>query len=87
MWCGIPRSNRGPLGAQPASQTAAADLALVFWPLPRVPILLMLYEADAAEGFEAQAQMLFDTQIGAYLDLESSLFLVEKLIERLISDQ
>ncbi|MDD3579923.1 MAG: DUF3786 domain-containing protein [Desulfobacca sp.] len=72
------------LGAQPASQTAAADLALVFWPLPRVPILLMFYEADAAEGFGAQAQMLFDTQIGSYLDLESSLFLVEKLIERLI---
>jgi len=47
----------------------------------------MFYEADAAEDFEAQAQMLFDTQIGAYLDLESSLFLVEKLIERLISDQ
>jgi len=71
------------LGAQPASQIETGDLALIFWPLPRVPILLMFYEADAAEGFAAQAQLLFDAKIGSYLDLESSLFLVEKLIERL----
>ncbi|MFP3867936.1 MAG: DUF3786 domain-containing protein [Desulfobacteraceae bacterium] len=71
------------LGAEPASPGTTADVAFVFRPLPRVPILLMFYEADAAEGFAAQAQLLFDAQISSYLDLESTLFLVEQLIARL----
>ncbi|MBW1952448.1 MAG: DUF3786 domain-containing protein [Deltaproteobacteria bacterium] len=77
------QSQAAALGAKPASQVTTADVALVFWPLPRVPILLMFYEADAAEGFVAQTQLLFDAQISSYLDLESTLFLVEKLIARL----
>jgi hypothetical protein len=40
--------------------------------------------AEAGEGFEATARFLFDSQVSAYLDLESLLFLVEKLLERLL---
>jgi len=58
-----------------------ADLSLLFEPLPRVPILLLYWEPD--EDFPAQARFLFDASVGAYLDLESVLFLVEGLMERL----
>lgn len=69
------------LGARPVQVGEDADLALVFEPLPRVPILLLYWEPE--EDFPAQARFLFDSSVGAYLYLESLLFLVEGLVERL----
>lgn len=71
------------LGGQAAQVAEDADLSLVFRPLPRVPVLFLFWEADPAEDFPSQARFLFDASVGAYLDLESLLFLVEGLIERL----
>ncbi len=73
------------LGGEPATVGEDADLTLVFSPLPRVPILLLYWEADPEEDFPAQARFLFDASVGAYLDLESLLFLVEGLVERLLA--
>ena len=61
-----------------------ADVQAVFWPLPRVPILLLFWDADPAEGFEAQGRLLFDAGVSAYLDLEALLFLVEHLLAQLM---
>lgn len=69
------------LGGRPVQVGEDADVALLFEPLPRVPILLLYWEPE--EDFPAQARFLFDSSVGAYLDLESLLFLVEGLIERL----
>jgi len=69
------------LGGRPVSVGEDADVALLFEPLPRVPILLLYWEPE--EDFPAQARFLFDSSVGAYLDLESLLFLVEGLMERL----
>ena len=63
-----------------------ADLRAVFWPLPRVPLLLMFWDAESEEGFAAQASILFDASVPAYLDLEAMLFLVEHLMEQLMSN-
>jgi hypothetical protein len=63
-----------------------ADVQAAFLPLPRVPLLLLFWDAEAEEGFAAQARFLFDASVSAYLDLESLLFLVEHLMERLMSN-
>ncbi len=61
-----------------------ADIQAAFLPLPRVPLLLFFWDAEAKEGFAAQARFLFDASVTAYLDLEAMLFLVEHLMERLM---
>jgi len=73
------------LGGEPVQAAADADLQRVFLPLPRVPVLLLFWEAEPEEGFQAQAHFLFDATVGDFLDLESLLFLVEQLIDRLMA--
>ncbi|MFZ5452908.1 MAG: DUF3786 domain-containing protein [Thermodesulfobacteriota bacterium] len=72
------------LGGEPAAAAEDADFQRVFLPLPRVPVLLLFWEAEPEEGFAAQAHFLFDATVGDFLDLESLLFLVEQLIDRLM---
>uniref|UniRef100_A0A7C5ALC0 DUF3786 domain-containing protein n=1 Tax=Desulfobacca acetoxidans TaxID=60893 RepID=A0A7C5ALC0_9BACT len=71
------------LGAQPTRAAEDADLQLVFQPLPKVPVLLLFWEAEWEEDFPAQVHFLFDGSVSHYLDLESLLFLVEQLTDRL----
>ena len=61
-----------------------AEVQAAFMPLPRVPLLLLFWDAEAEEGFAPQAHWLFDASVTHYLDLESMLFLVEQLMERLM---
>ena len=62
-----------------------ADVQAAFLPLPKVPLLLSYWDAEAEEGFAPQAHWLFDASVTHYLDLEAMLFLVEHLMERLMS--
>lgn len=71
------------LKAETASLGEDADFSAIFWPLPRVPVALLFWDADPEEDFPAQARFLFDATVSDYLDLESLLFLVEGLIHRL----
>lgn len=71
------------LGAVPVRAAEDADLQLVFHPLPKVPVLLLFWEAEPEEDFPAQVHFLFDGSVSHYLDLESLLFLVEQLSDRL----
>jgi hypothetical protein len=73
------------LRAEPADLDGDADLKLVFRPLPKVPVLLLFWEDDPEEDFPAQAHFLFDGSVPDYLDLESLLFLVEQLADRLMA--
>ncbi|MEJ2226599.1 MAG: DUF3786 domain-containing protein [Syntrophobacterales bacterium] len=73
------------LGAEPVQTAGDADLQLVFHPLPRVPVLMLFWEADQEEDFPAQVHLLFDGNVSDYLDLESLLFLVEQLADRLMA--
>lgn len=72
------------LNGEPIQAGEDADLAAVFRPLPKVPILLQFWEAEPEENFPAQASFLFDATVSHYLDLESLLFLVERLLDRLM---
>ena len=73
------------LGTEPVRTAGDADLQLVFHPLPKVPVLLLFWEADQEEDFPAQVHFLFDGSVSDYLDLESLLFLVEQLADRLMA--
>jgi hypothetical protein len=73
-----------PIGGQ--DMTAAfptADRAIQFQPLPRVPVLLMFWDADPDDGFEAQVKLLFDETAVEHLDIESIVFLSERLSQLL----
>jgi hypothetical protein len=75
------------LGGQPATEGGEdADVQMAFMPLPRTPLLLSFWDAEAEEGFAPQAKFLFDASVTDYLDLEAMLFLVEHLMERLMGE-
>jgi hypothetical protein len=40
-----------------------------------VPVMLMFWGAEAEDGFEAEAKLLFDETITDHLDIESIMFL------------
>ncbi len=70
-------------GEDRSTEFDSADLAVVFRPLPRVPILLMAWDASPADGFDAEIKLLFDETVVLHLDLESIVFLSERLCELL----
>jgi hypothetical protein len=65
----------------------SADVAVLFRPLPRIPVMLLFWDEDEAEDFEAKAKLLFDETITDHLDIESILFLSERLRELLCHDE
>jgi hypothetical protein len=70
-------------GGRPAEVAPDAEVQLIFRPLPRVPVVLLFWDQEREENFPASARFLFDAGVMTYLDLESLLFLVERLLERL----
>ncbi|MBI5844582.1 MAG: DUF3786 domain-containing protein [Deltaproteobacteria bacterium] len=57
-----------------------ADLAYFFRPLPKVPLMLLFWDAAEGDGMEAAAKILMDETITEHLDIESMLFLCEHLV-------
>ena len=73
------------LGGAPVWDGHNADLAFKFEPLPKMSLLLLFWDEDEEEGFEAQAKILFDATAIDYLDLEGLTFVAEKLADKLTS--
>jgi hypothetical protein len=72
------------LGGAPSAENSNADLAFEFYPLPKVPFLLLFWDHVPEEGFPARVKVLFDLSVTDYLDIESLVFLAEKFAEALI---
>lgn len=70
-------------GRDASSEHPSPDLALSFRPLPRVPLLLLFWDGDEAEGFSAKAKILYDSTVEDHLDIESIVFLTERLAQLL----
>ena len=88
----LPKTNCGDCGhpsclafATQVRDGHGADQAFQYQPLPRMPLLLLFWDADEEEGFEAQAKVLLNGSAMAYLDLEGLTFVAEKLADNLIS--
>ncbi len=70
-------------GVEVPGQAETADLAVRFQPLPRLPLLLLFWDEDPEDGFDARVKLLFDETIYSHLDIESIMFLSENLRDRL----
>ena len=64
----------------------SADAALAFQPFPRVPVRVLFWDRDEREGIEAEVKFLFDETITEHLDIESIMFLSERIKDLLCSD-
>ena len=51
--------------------------------LPRVPVMLLFWDEDPVDGFGASAKLLFDQTVTEHLDIESIVFLSERLRQML----
>jgi len=68
------------LGALPLSANkGSADVAVVFTPLPRIPVALLFWDAIPSDDFQSQAKLMFDETVLEHLDIESIVFLSERL--------
>jgi Domain of unknown function (DUF3786)/Putative Fe-S cluster len=64
----------------------SADVAVLFTPLPRVPVVLLFWDSIPGEDFTPQAKVMFDETITEHLDIESIVFLCER-IRQLLCDR
>ncbi len=75
------------MGGSPLEKDdSGADAAIVFRPLPRIPVMLMFWDEEGGEGFGAQAKLLFDETILEHLDIESILFMSERIKQLLCGE-
>ncbi len=61
----------------------SADAAFLFRVMPRIPVMLLFWDGDPADGFDAEVRFLFDETINRHLDIESIMFLCELIRELL----
>jgi hypothetical protein len=66
-------------GEDITGQGSEADAALFLRPLPRVPVMLLFWDDDPGEGYGARVKLLFDETITEHLDIESIMFLSERI--------
>jgi len=66
-------------GTDVSGKENSADIAFRFQPLPRVPVMLLFWDEAPADGFGATAKLLFDETVIDHLDIESIVFLSERL--------
>lgn len=71
-------------GRNVAGKEIQADVALLFDPLPRIPVMLLFWDADPEESYPAEVKLLFDETIADHLDIESIMFLSERIKDLLI---
>lgn len=70
-------------GRDVADENSSADAVFFFQPLPRVPVMLLFWDEDLLDGFGATAKLLFDETVTDHLDIESIVFLSERLRQML----
>ncbi len=68
-------------GEDKLEKNPSADAAFMFRPLPKIPVMLLFW--DKEDDFEAQAKLMFDETIVEHLDIESIMFLSERLTQLL----
>lgn len=66
-------------GIDKTGEFGSADAAVLLHPLPRVPVMVMFWDDQGTDGFGAELKLLFDKTATEHLDIESILFLSERL--------
>ncbi len=70
-------------GRDMSEEIESADVAVMVRPLPKVPVMVMFWDEEKEDGFEAEAKLMFDETITDHLDIESVMFLSERLRQML----
>lgn len=73
-------------GKRLQGETVTADVAMLFSPLPRVPVMMVYWGPAEEEGYEAEIRLLFDETIVEHLDIESMMFLSERIRQLLCGE-
>lgn len=73
-------------GKDKTREMGSADAAIQLQPLPRVPVMIMFWDAEPEDGMEAAVKLLFDKTVIQHLDIESIMFLSER-IQQLLCGQ
>ena len=73
-------------GVDESAAVGSADLVFRFQPLPRLPVRLLFWDEDKTDGFDAKAKLIFDDTITDHLDIESIVFLSERIAQLLCGD-
>ncbi len=69
-----------------ADMEGSADAAILFNPLPRVPVVLLFWDRSPEEDFKGQVRLMFDETATEHLDIESMVFLSERLKQLLCEE-
>jgi hypothetical protein len=73
-------------GTELDQKEGAADVSMLFKPLPRIPVVLLFWDGIPGEEFEPQAKLMFDETVTEHLDIESIVFLSERIRQLLCGD-
>lgn len=75
------------IGGQPVNGlNESAGLAIRFLPLPKVPVMLMFWDGTQDDGFGAEVKLMFDETVTDHLDIESIIFLSERIRQLLCGE-
>ena len=77
---------RRPGGEDMTGRVSGSDAALLIRPLPRVPVLVLFWDQDPEEGYDARVKLLFDETVVEHLDIESIMFLSERIRQLLCGE-
>lgn len=72
------------IGAMTGPESQSADLGLIIPVLPFLPLYLLFWDEEPAEGFVSRVKVLFDQRVLDFLDIESLVFATERMAERLM---
>ncbi len=75
-------SRLGALVQKNPEQSCSA--AILVQALPRLPLFVLFWDEEKDEGFSARVKVLFDKKVLDFLDIESLVFVCERLAERLV---
>jgi len=76
------------IGGQDISdKIESPDLSIEFLPLPKIPIRLIFHDEIRTEAIDADVKLLFDETIVEHLDIESIMFLSERLKQLLCGNE
>jgi len=73
-------------GRDITGETESADVALHFQPLPKVPVRIIFWDETKEDKIDAAIKFLFDETITEHLDIESVMFLSERLKQLLCEE-
>lgn len=74
------------IGGEVLKETGSdASAVILFRPLPRLPVMLRFWDGLEEEGYGSQARFLFDETVTEHLDIESILFLCERIKQGLFA--